>query len=147
MKKKKAKETQIPEEELLKLITAQEEEALRAEEEEEKISPKEKMEADVTLFHSLFPQVKSEDIPQEVWDSVEAGESLAAAYSLFVVKKYREEERIRKVNEENDKKAAPRVHSDPEEGEYFSPEVVKGMTREEIRKNYNKILTSMEKWK
>ena len=114
--------------------------------EEESLSPEAKMQADITLFHSLFPDVKAQDIPKEVWDSVEEGESLAASYSLYAVKTFREEERIRKVNEENDKKAAPRVQSDPGGEEYFSPEAVKQMTRAEIRKNYNKILTSMEKW-
>ncbi len=151
MKKKKAKENPIPEAELLALMTAQEEaleeESDQVEEaEEESLSPEAKMQADITLFHSLFPDVKAQDIPKEVWDSVEEGESLAASYSLYAVKTFREEERIRKVNEENDKKAAPRVQSDPGGEEYFSPEAVKQMTRAEIRKNYNKILTSMEKW-
>ena len=150
MKKKKAKENPIPEAELLALMTAQEEaleeESEQVEEAEETLSPEAKMQADITLFHSLFPDVKAQDIPKEVWDSVEEGESLAASYSLYAVKTFREEERIRKVNEENDKKAAPRVQSDPGGEEYFSPEAVKQMTRAEIRKNYNKILTSMEKW-
>ncbi len=143
MKKKKGKEVQIPEEELLEEISRQEEAALS--EKEVKKSPEERMREDITLFRSLFPDVKAEDIPKEVWDAVEQGESLAASFSLYVIRACREDERIRKVNEENDKKAAPRVQSEPGE-EYFSPEAVKSMTREEVKKNYNKILSSMEKW-
>ena len=145
MKRKKLKEPQISEEKLLEMIALQEKEAM-GEEEEKETSSQEKMHEDVALFRSLFPDVKGEDIPQEVWDAVEEGESLSASYALYAVKTYREEERIRKVNEENGKKAAPRIHSEAGDGEYFSPEAVKSMTREEVKRNYNKILSSMEKW-
>lgn len=109
-------------------------------------SPDEAMEEDIELFRTLFPEVKGEDIPQEVWDRVEQGESLAASYALFAVKQYREEERVKSVNEENGKKAPPPAPGSGVEGDYFSPEAVKNMSRSEIRKNYNKILSSMEKW-
>ncbi len=104
------------------------------------------MEEDIELFRTLFPDVTAEDIPQEVWDRVEAGESLAAAYALFAVQKYREEERVSRINEENGKKAPPPIEGGSTEGDYFSPEAVKNMSRSEIRKNYDKILSSMEKW-
>ncbi len=113
---------------------------------EETKDPGEWMQEDVELFHTLFPEVKGEDIPQEVWDRVERGESLAASYALFAVQKYREEEKIRKINEENDKKAPPRIQAGAADENYFSPEAVKKMTRSEIKENYDKILSSMEKW-
>ena len=97
MKKKKEKEA---EQALLPT------EGIPAEESaEETVSPQQLMEEDIDLFRTLFPEVKGEDIPQEVWDRVEQGESLAASYALFAVKKYREEERIGRINEENQKKA------------------------------------------
>ncbi len=108
--------------------------------------PKEKMEADIALFHSLFPETKAESIPQEVWDRVEKGESLAASFALYTVMKEKEEEKIRAVNAENEKKAPPRIRHDGAEAEYFSPEAVKSMTRKEIKENYDAILRSMEKW-
>ncbi len=114
--------------------------------EEETKDPGERMKEDVELFHSLFPEVKGESIPQEVWDRVEKGESLAASYALFAVQQYREEEKIRKINEENDKKAPPRIQAGAADENYFSPEAVKKMTRSEIKENYDKILSSMEKW-
>ena len=118
-------------------------EAAPAEETKEK---GEWMQEDVELFHALFPEVSGEEIPQEVWDRVEKGESLAASYALVAVQKYREEEKIRKINEENDKKAPPRIQTGAADENYFSPEAVKKMTRREIKENYDKILSSMEKW-
>ena len=137
MKKKKEKEAVL--EEMLP-TKAPEAEA------EEETSPENLMEEDIELFRKLFPEVKGEEIPQEVWARVEKGESLAASYALFAVKQYREEERVKLVNEENGKKAPPPVEGSGGEGDYFSPEAVKNMSRSEIRKNYDKILSSMEKW-
>lgn len=138
MKKKKEKEV-LSEEKLSEETALQEEGA-------EVPDAAELMEEDIALFRSLFPEVKGEQIPQEVWDRVEAGESLAASYALFAVQKFREEEKISRINEENGKKAPPPVEGGSAEGDYFSPEAVKNMSRSEIRKHYDKILSSMEKW-
>ncbi len=138
MKKKKEKEV-LSEEKLPEETALQEEGA-------EVPDAAELMEEDIALFRSLFPEVKGEQIPQEVWDRVEAGESLAASYALFAVQKFREEEKISRINEENGKKAPPPVEGGSAEGDYFSPEAVKNMSRSEIRKHYDKILSSMEKW-
>lgn len=142
MKKKKEKEQEI----LQKAEDAAQKVSFSAAAEAADADPAKAMEEDISLFHTLFPEVKAEEIPQEVWDRVEKGESLAASYALFAVTKYREEERIQKVNEENGKKAPPRVDAAASDGDYFSPEAVKSMTRSEIRRNYDKILSSMEKW-
>ena len=112
----------------------------------EPVSATRSMEEDVNLFHELFPDVKEKDIPSEVWARVEQGESLAAAYALYTVQKARREEEIRLVNEENAKKAPPRIHYDGGQGEYFSPEAVRKMTRSEVKKHYDAILRSMEHW-
>ena len=138
MKKKKEKEV-LSEEKLPEETALQEEGA-------EVPDAAELMEEDIALFRSLFPEVKGEQIPLEVWDRVEAGESLAASYALFAVQKFREEEKISRINEENGKKAPPPVEGGSAEGDYFSPEAVKNMSRSEIRKHYDKILSSMEKW-
>lgn len=104
------------------------------------------LEADISQFHTLFPQVKVEQIPQEVWQQVEAGESLTGSYAVYFVKKMREEERIARVNAENEKAAPPRIRHDGADEGYFSPEAVKGMSREEVRRNYQEILRSMDHW-
>ena len=145
---KKKKQEKMEEKEILQALSAQTEGEEKAEgsEEEKKEDPAKKMETDIALFHALFPEVKAESIPEEVWEMVENGESLAASYALFTVKKQREEEKIRAVNEENQKKAPPRIRHDGAESEYFSPEAVKSMSRKEIKENYDAILKSMEKW-
>ncbi len=106
----------------------------------------EAMREDVALFHELFPEVTAKMIPKEVWEKVEQGESLAASFALYKVMQERENERIRKINEENAASAPPRIRHDGAEGEYFSPEMVKQMSQAEVRKNYNQILKSMDQW-
>ncbi len=102
---------------------------------------------DVALFQTLFPEVKADQIPSEVWEAVEAGERLSAAYALYSLKQQKEKEAVQKVNEENAKKAPPMLHHDDSEGEYFSPEAVKAMSAKEIKKHYRAIMDSMESWK
>lgn len=145
---RKKKQEKIEEDQILQALSEKKEETEEesAAKKEKAEDPTEKMEEDIALFHSLFPQVKAEDIPEEVWESVEKGESLAASFSLYTIKQQREEEKIRAVNEENEKKAPPRIRHDGAESEYFSPEAVKSMTRKEIKENYDAILKSMEKW-
>ena len=46
-------------------------------------SAKEKMKADIALLKELFPALSAEEIPDEVWESVKNGESLAASYALY----------------------------------------------------------------
>ncbi len=105
-----------------------------------------KLAEDVAAFHDLFPEVKAEEIPGEVWEKVEAGESLTGAFAVYFVKALRDRERIDRINAENEKAAPPRVRHDGTDGSYFSPEAVRAMTREEVRKNYQEILRSMDHW-
>ncbi|MBQ4037848.1 MAG: hypothetical protein IJC84_06980 [Clostridia bacterium] len=142
MKKKKTMEE--TEEKFFPSTSAAEAKEAEASAEGEKALP---MEEDVALFHELFPALSAEDIPEEVWREVEAGESLAKSYALYAVKEYREQERVRAVNEENAKKAPPAVRHDGGDGDYFSPEAVKGMSPAQVKKHYQAILTSMDSWK
>ena len=150
MKKKKEKaltEEKELSEERASAVSEDEAEEKGAEPEKEKGDETEKMKEDIALFHRLFPEVKAKDIPEEVWERVEAGESLAASFALHFVQKMKEEEHIKSVNAANEKKAPPRIRHDGAEYDYFSPEAVKSMSRNEIKKNYDAILASMEKWK
>jgi len=147
MKRKKKEISEALSEELRPEVNEEEKAPLEEEaEDSDSENPEEKMEADIALFHELFPDVKGDQIPGEVWESVEGGQSLAAAYALYTIRQMRQEERIRKVNEENEKKAPPRIRHDGSQGEYFSPEAVKAMSRGEVRKHYDAILRSMESW-
>ena len=140
MKKKKEK---MEEQRLRSTVPAEEKEATAPTGEKEVLP----MEEDVALFHELFPTLSVEDIPEEVWSEVEAGEGLAKSYALYAVKEYREQERVRAVNEENAKKAPPAVRHDGGDSDYFSPEAVKSMSPAQVKKHYQAILASMDSWK
>ena len=147
---KKEKERPAEEKAREAIPAAGEAETLPAEEEETipaaDAPDEEKVREDVELFHTLFPEASAKDVPKEVWEQVEAGQSLAASYALYTLVRERENERIRRVNEENAASAPPRIRSDGADGTFFSPEAVKKMTREEVRKNYKEILKSMDHW-
>jgi len=142
MKKKNKK----PEEALLEEKEALTPEEESVEETEEALDSSKKMEEDIALFRELFPQVKASEIPDSVWKRVEEGESLAASFALHLVQEEKKKEHIQQVNADNEKKAAPKIRRDGAENDYFSPEAVKAMSRQEIKKNYDAILRSMEKW-
>lgn len=133
------------EDELLEQATAAEV-AEKPQEAEAPPSAEERMRADIALLKELFPALTAKDIPDEVWEKVQAGESLAASYALYFIQSIKEKERIEKRNDENSKKAVPRVKSDQLSEPYYSPETVKGMSPAQVRKNYDAILKSMDSW-
>lgn len=142
---KKAAAEELDSEQTAAEETSETEQALS----EETLSREEKqkaMEEDIALFRSLFEDVKAEQIPQEVWERVEKGESLSASFALYTLQKAKEQERVERVNLENAKKAPPKLRHDGAEQDYFSPEAVRAMSRSEIKKHYGAILKSMEKW-
>lgn len=69
---------------------------------------------------------------------------MAAAFALAERKRALLEAEAERMNLQN-KRIAPEGLSGSEEV-YFSPAEVKLMTPEEVRKNYEKIIQSMEKW-
>ena len=102
---------------------------------------------DIKRLREVFPDIKQEDIPDEVWQSVEKGESLSGAYALHFVKQLKAKADIERINELNGKKAPPKIKHDGGDETFFSPEEVRSMTEAQVRKHYNAILASMDKWK
>lgn len=51
----------------------------------------EKMRGDIAAFLKAYPGVKPADVPREVWDRVNKGESLVAAYAMHEAAGYRAE--------------------------------------------------------
>ena len=96
-------------------------------------------------FSALFPNVSPEDIPEEVWESVAVGGSLAAAYALYHRKEQLRRNRVRELNDKNAELSTGKVGVDSAK-EYFTPSDVRAMSRSEVRANYSKILNSMKKW-
>lgn len=109
-------------------------------------SEEEKIAEDIRVLRSLFPSITPEEIPDEVWKKVEAGESLAAAYALHFLCEMKEKERVEQKNRENEEKALGRIKSDGASEEYYSPEAVRKMSKAEVRKHYAAILKSMDSW-
>ena len=108
----------------------------------------ERIKKEVAELREYFPAIKVEDIPDEVWDRVAEGDSLAAAYALFFIKRIRDNsKRISDVNAENKRKAPPKVKNSSDGELFFTPDTVRAMSADEIRKNYNTIISSMKKWK
>ena len=96
-------------------------------------------------FSALFPNVSPEDIPEEVWESVAVGDSLAAAYALYHRKEQLRRNHVRELNNKNAELSTGKVGVDSAK-EYFTPNDVRAMSRSEVRANYSKILDSMKKW-
>lgn len=112
----------------------------------ETVSEEERIVADIETLRALFPELTPEQIPEEVWKKVSEGESLAASYALFYLKEQKEKERIETHNRENEEKALGKIRQDKDSEEYYSPETVRKMSQKEVRKNYDAILRSMDRW-
>lgn len=96
-------------------------------------------------FTAIFPEIPVEKIPEEVWESVKRGASLAASYALYEKRMAAEALRIARINAKNASKSPGAAGTDTK-GEYFSPDDVRRMSRSEVHANYSKIKESMKKW-
>lgn len=106
---------------------------------------RERAEAELSRFHEYFPETSTAQIPDEVWDAVKRGESLAGAYSLYVRRGELEKSRIDEFNKKVRKMSAGSITRDGDE-KYFSPAEVRKMTPAQVKKNYDDILESMRHW-
>lgn len=131
--------------------TEEELEKLRAEvqrlteELEKKLSESERVASQISELYELFPDTDVSRIPDEVWESVREGNSLAAAYALHARKQQQREQNARTVNDRNAELSAGRAGNGTA-NEYFTPDEVRAMSRVQVRDNYAKILESMKKW-
>ena len=97
-------------------------------------------------FSELFPNVGLETLSDGVWESVKRGVPLAAAYALYDRKNEISALRARNANEKNRVSSAGAVTGGGGE-EYYSPEEVRAMSKDEVSANFDKIMASMKKWK
>ena len=103
-----------------------------------------RLERECAEFRALYPETPLSALSDKVWADVQAGVPMAAAFALAERKRALLEAEAERMNLQN-KRIAPEGLSGSEEV-YFSPAEVKLMTPEEVRKNYEKIIQSMEKW-
>ena len=96
-------------------------------------------------FFDVFPNTDIKTLPESVWDSVRAGNSLAASYALYRQRVYQREMAAQSVNERNIGSSSGKIGTGSPK-EYFSPDEVRSMSRSEVKANYSKIIESMKKW-
>lgn len=96
-------------------------------------------------FYDVFPNADVRSLPDSVWESVRAGNSLAASYALYRQRVYQREQHAKEINRRNTESSSGRIGTDTAK-EYFSPDEVRSMSRSEVKANYSKIIESMKKW-
>ncbi len=111
---------------------------------EKREKQQERISSEFSRLFELFPDADPSDIPNEVWDDVKNGNSLAGAYAIHARRAFLARERSDSVNERNAALSSGRIsgHS----SEYFTQDEVRAMSQGEVRANYKKILKSMPKW-
>ncbi len=101
---------------------------------------------DIKRFKELFPDVKADDIPEEVWLSVEEGIPLPYAYALFEVTQLHLDNYAKGVNARNTESGAA-VGGDGMTEPELTKERVERMSNSEVKSNYKNILKAMKSWK
>lgn len=101
--------------------------------------------SELAEFEQYFPEVDLHSIPDEIWEGVKKGSSLASSYALLLRRKDIEKKKIGDFNEKNRRMSAGSlINGDGEK--YFSPSEVKKMTPAQVRSNYDDIVASMKHW-
>ena len=92
-------------------------------------------------FTRDFPEVDLKSIPDEVFDGMRSGNSLASSYALYKIRA----DRISEQNQKNAYRSSGRIGKSAA-SEYFSADEVRKMSPSEVKANYTKIIESMKKW-
>ena len=104
-----------------------------------------RMKNEMAEFEEYFPEADISSIPDEIWEKVKGGASLASSFALYQRKIELEAQKISDFNKRTRKMSAGSLASD--EGEkYYSPSEVKKMSPAQVRANYDDIIESMRHW-
>ena len=109
-----------------------------------RLAQMEHIERQYTEFCTLYPNTPIDTLPEEVWQGVANGNSLAAAFALAEHRRALSQKKASDSNAFNRSRSAGAVKS--AENLEFSPAEVRAMTSEEVRANLSKIMRSMQKW-
>ena len=104
-----------------------------------------RMNTELAEFSEYFPETDIKSIPDEVWEKVKNGSSLAATYALYSRKIERAKKKVGDFNEKNRRMSAGSLMSGDGE-KYYSPSEVKKMTPSQVKSNYDDIIASMKHW-
>ena len=137
----------LPEEVLAELESAR---TLRREMRENKRKSEEeaRLREDVASFRGLFPDVKPEDIPEEVWADVAGcpGMDLKHAYALYALTGQKSGGHAEEINRETAARSAIAA-SDGSTEPSFTPEQVEKMSAKDVARNYKSVLQSLKNWR
>lgn len=103
-----------------------------------------RVEREYAEFCDLYPDTPVASLPEEVWQDVKGGASLAAAYALAEKKRAVSLQRATDSNSRNRARSAGAVNN--AQSNEFSPAEVRAMSSAEVRANLSKIKRSMQKW-
>lgn len=104
-----------------------------------------RMRSELEEFYEYFPSVDPKSVPDDVWEKVRGGASLAATYSLFERKRARDEQKALEHNQKMRKMSSGALESRGAEN-YFSPDEVRKMTPSQVKSHYDDIVESMRHW-
>ena len=110
-----------------------------------RIKEREKYVAEFREFSDIFGKDTLDDVPESVWECVESGVPLAAAYALYEKKNALLMEKAEAVNKKNATMTTGAINNATVSG-FFSPAEVKAMSAKEVKRNYDLIIESMKKW-
>lgn len=99
-------------------------------------------------FVTEFPDVKPEEIPNEVWQlKKDRGLSLTDAYIRIERNQLKNQLEATKINQQNGSTSTGAISGQGTPGNSFFSEVqVKAMSQEDVTKNYDAIMDSMKSW-
>ena len=127
------------------MAEAQEVESLRArvkelETEKQQTRAQNMMQSDLATLQKLDPNIKSlDEMGQEFLRLIAAGVDCETAYDAQ--KAYDARHKV------STPKAIGALNNEAPEKDYFTPEEVRAMSEAEVKKNFDKIMASQEKWK
>lgn len=96
-------------------------------------------------FSELFPEIAVKSVPEEVWESVKRGNSLAASYAVYEKRVTEAAKRIERINAKNASSSAGAIDKHTSQ-EFFTPDDVRKMSPSEVHANFAKIKRSLGKW-
>lgn len=119
---------------------------------EAQIQEQERQTKEYDLFLKSYPDVKADQIPEEVWNEFTSGKSLVDAYAKYEnnllkqeLAKYRETEAAKQKNAENSQASTGSVTGQGAANDkLYSLDELKNLSTEDTMKNYSKV---MESWK
>ncbi len=103
-----------------------------------------RLEAEYGDFAELYPGIALSSLSDSVWQAVQGGTPLAAAYALEERRRYLTAQKAKASNEKNSERSSGGLQNAP--NDHYSIHEVRAMSRSEVRERMPQIMESMKKW-